>query len=232
MRVEGLKLIVEALDAGLEPKALLVALGAQDRLGDLPELHGVPGGLVEERVLAGVTDTTTDAAALFRVPSPGRVPEQGLVLVLDGVQDPGNVGTLARSALALGAGALVAGAGTARPFSPKVIRASAGAVFRLPILNIADWSTLVAPSDQVLLADAHRGEPPEAVPRNRRTFLVLGNEARGITRHPAGAVWLRIPVRGPVESLNVAAAGAILLYMLGGCRADSASTLPAGPRHC
>lgn len=143
--------------------------------------------------------------------------DPSVLLVLDAVQDPGNLGTLARTAEALGAAALVALPGTVDPWNPKSVRAAMGATFRLPVIETA-WDEL-APwlrerGYTVLAADTGGDAVPSPVPA--RSALVLGNEGAGIgaesLRHAGRTVG--IPLRGRAESLNVAAAGAILLHEL------------------
>lgn len=137
------------------------------------------------------------------------------VLVLDGVQDPGNVGTMLRTAHALGAAGVLALPGTAEFTNPKTLRASMGGYFRLPAVAITeaglrDWAAAAGP--RVVVAGAG-GDPP-ARWRGTPLALVLGNEGAG-TR-PSLDGWahgtIGIPVREGAESLNVAVAAGILLY--------------------
>ena len=137
--------------------------------------------------------------------------------MLDAVQDPGNFGTLARTAEALGAAGLVALPGTVDPWNPKSVRAAMGSTFRLPVVE-AGWDALapwLAERGVATLAAVVGGEPL-GNERPRRAALVLGNEGAGVgdeTRARAHRA-VGIPLRGRAESLNVAAAGAILLYEL------------------
>lgn len=141
-----------------------------------------------------------------------------LLVALDGVQDPGNVGTILRTAEAAGAAAVIPLAGTADVFAPKVLRSAMGSAFRLPILCGLDAETLFAWADQrsivTVAADGTATETHVAFDWNRSTLLVMGNEARGVS--PAllrrCSARVRIPMRPPVESLNVAAAAAVLLF--------------------
>lgn len=140
-----------------------------------------------------------------------------VLLVLDAVQDPGNFGTLVRTAEALGAAGVVTLPGTVDPWNPKSVRAAMGSSFRLPIVP-AEWGELapwlggrgIAPVAAVV------GAGPLPVPPPRRVALVLGNEGAGVGEQTLADAALRagIPIRGRAESLNVAAAGAILLYEL------------------
>jgi len=138
-------------------------------------------------------------------------------VLLDGVQDPGNVGTMLRTALALGASGVVALKGTAELTNPKVLRGSMGAAFRLPAVRsevdpLIAWvrergaELVVAAADGEPLGRPRRGGPPLA--------LVVGNEGAGVGPALAAAASRRlaIPLVSPVESLNVAVAAGILLY--------------------
>ncbi|HEU4699664.1 MAG TPA: RNA methyltransferase, partial [Gemmatimonadales bacterium] len=143
------------------------------------------------------------------------------VLVLDGVQDPGNVGTMIRTALGLGAAGVVALKGTAELTSPKVIRGTMGALFRLPSVA-TDAGTFLAWAQArgiEVWAAAMDGEPIDRLtardrPRPPATALVIGNEGAGVGAAIAGAADRRvaIPLAGPAESLNAAIAAGILLY--------------------
>lgn len=153
-------------------------------------------------------------------------------LVLDGVQDPGNVGTLIRVAAGFGADAVLALDGTADPWSPKAVRASAGYVATLPVLAVP-WDQarlLLAPNDVRLLAAAGEGDDVARVEPPERWALVLGNEGSGVRSEIASAAWgqVGVPLAGGVDSLNVGVAGAILLYALSEARRPAGQTAPGG----
>jgi TrmH family RNA methyltransferase len=139
-----------------------------------------------------------------------------VVLVLDGVQDPGNVGAVCRTGLALGAAGVLALPGTADLWNPKALRGSMGALFRLPSLHLAveeltEWATR---HRVALWATGPGGRPIGTVPVGGPIALVLGNEGAGITPGlvSSASETVSIPLRGEVESLNVAVAAGILLY--------------------
>ena len=129
------------------------------------------------------------------------------LVVLDGVQDPGNVGAIIRTAAAAGAAAVVVLEGTADPFGPKAVRASAGNVFRLAVAH-ARWEDLAGLD--AWGAAAEGGQAPDEAPLAGADALVLGSEAQGLRHAPAHRV--TIPIAEGVESLNVAAAAAVLLF--------------------
>jgi TrmH family RNA methyltransferase len=144
------------------------------------------------------------------------------MLVLDGVQDPGNVGTMLRTALGLGAAGVIALPGTADLANPKVLRGSMGALFRLPAVQADAQSFLAWARERRLelwLSDAH-AEPVGQARRMRGAgpraplALVVGNEGAGVSPALAEAAARRVavPLAPGVESLNVAVAAAILLY--------------------
>jgi TrmH family RNA methyltransferase len=203
-----------SLEAAPRGRALLAAAEARG-----VAVRGVTDD--ELRALA-VTDTPQGVLAVAETPRAAladlaAAAEPAVVLVLDAVQDPGNLGTLARTAEALGAAGLVLLPGTVDPWNPKAVRAAMGSTFRLPVVE-APWGEatawLRAAGFAVLAADT--GGRPLGADRPRRAALVLGNEGAGVSAGVAAAAdaVVAIPLRGRAESLNVAAAGAILLHEL------------------
>jgi TrmH family RNA methyltransferase len=140
-----------------------------------------------------------------------------LIVVLVGIQDPGNLGTIIRSAEAFGAAGVVCLPGTVNAWNPKAVRASAGSVFRLPVLSAGEEKTLEqlrSAGVRVLATTAQGSQPADLVDLARPVALVIGNEGNGIPVDLAaqadGAI--TIPCPGPVESLNAAVAASVLLY--------------------
>ncbi|MEM8885302.1 MAG: RNA methyltransferase [Planctomycetota bacterium] len=176
-----------------------------------------------------LSETRTPAGlfALARDPV-GRVerfawPEQATVLVADGVADPGNLGTLIRTAAALGCAAIVVPDGSVEPTNPKVVRASAGALFRRPVLR-GDRTALAAAGFAVWVADA-AGEPVESIAtRPARLALLVGNEPRGVDESTRAAAdrTVAVTLAAEIESLNVAMAAGILLHALARAPVDTA----------
>ena len=144
--------------------------------------------------------------------------ETPLVLVLDRLQDPGNVGTLLRSAEGAGVTAVAVLEGTADPFSPKALRSSMGSAFRLPVVTELNGREFLEQARTrgcaVLAADGGGAVSFRRTDWTRPTVLVVGNEGRGVAQDLLEACDQRvaIPMRGSVESLNVATAGAVLLF--------------------
>jgi TrmH family RNA methyltransferase len=161
-------------------------------------------------VLAAVKRPVCDAAGFFSRPGAG-------VLVLDRVQDPRNVGSLIRTADAAGFG-VMAIAGTGDPYAPRAVRAAAGALFRTPVLFVRDADAavvlLTAAGKRVAVADARGGTSCYASDLARDVALVIGNEGGGPSRAftAAASLVVRVPMPGGAESLNAAAAAAVLLF--------------------
>ncbi|HKJ93446.1 MAG TPA: RNA methyltransferase [Longimicrobiales bacterium] len=222
---EGVRVVEELLAAGLVPELALVSPALQDteRGRRLAQALAGPGlRQVSHGRLADLADTETPQGVLVAAPIPqvdleGMHAERGVVLVLDGVQDPGNVGTLLRTAAAFGVALVAALPGTADPWNPKVVRAAAGACFHVPVAQ-PEADALVAwlrgRGFRLLGADM-AGVPVESVAVPDRTALVLGNEGAGLSAGMAAALDTRVavPISG-AESLNVAVAAGILLYLV------------------
>jgi TrmH family RNA methyltransferase len=142
--------------------------------------------------------------------------ERGVVLVLDGVQDPGNVGALARTALGLGAVGLIALPGTADIHNPKALRGSMGALFRLPAVQATTEAFIgwARGNGLSLWTTAADGAPVDRVRREGPVALILGNEGAGVRPEliAAAAQSVSVPLLAGVESLNVAVAAGIILY--------------------
>jgi RNA methyltransferase, TrmH family len=226
---EGVRLVEEALAAGITLRGAAVS----------PALEGTPRGSALKTALAGrgipvlevtpaeldeLADTEQPQGVVAVVEPPvwtlDDIPASAgaVLLVLDAVQDPGNVGTILRTALALGATGVVALKGTAELTNPKVLRGSMGAAFRLPAVQADAESLLgwIEARGVELVVAARDGEPIGRRPRSRRAALALalGNEGAGVGPALAAAArhHVAIPLGPGVESLNVAVAAGILLY--------------------
>jgi TrmH family RNA methyltransferase len=140
-----------------------------------------------------------------------------LIVVLAGIQDPGNLGTILRSAEAFGATGAICLPGTVSPWNPKAMRASAGSVFRLPLISTSEsecFQRLREAGVQTLAAMAHDAQPLSEVDLDEPVALVIGAEGSGLSPDQAAQCNARItiPCPGPVESLNAAVAASILLF--------------------
>ena len=216
--IEGPKLVAEAAAAGVE----LTDVFHDEDVAAPPvadvAVHSVAAGVLD-RVLDAATPQGVAAVAVLPAASLDDVlARPGLVVVGDRIGDPGNVGTLARSLEAAGGGGLVLLAGSADPFGPKAVRASAGAVFRLPVAADIDPAALgdsCRRAGRRLVATAMTGGTPHtvidlAVP----VALVVGNEAHGVAPEISDAAdeLVSVEMDGPTESLNVAMATTVLAF--------------------
>jgi TrmH family RNA methyltransferase len=231
--VEGARLLEEALDAGARPDTVFhTDGGAPDGLLRRAAASGAELVEVSASVLQKLSDlpSTRGCVALAPPLEPRLEPlgARDLALLLDGVQDPTNVGAIVRTAEALGAASIVTTAGSASPFTARALRVSAGSAFRLPIasgLPPADALAWARRGGAVLAgAEAHGGDPPEALAGIRPLVLVVGSEGHGISSQLERALDRRvtIPLAASVESLNAAAATAVLLYALGSPKTSAA----------
>jgi TrmH family RNA methyltransferase len=210
---EGEDLVAAALETGLVPEAALVDA---DRPVDVPHAE-----LVESHVIAGLSTLphAPRVIAVFRREDLPRGADRPVGLALWHVGDPGNVGTLVRTADAFGAFVALS-AGCADPTGPRALRASAGAVFRVPTCHFDEASGW-----RVGLV-AHGGEPLDEIVLGPATTFVLGSEREGLPGHVHCDARATIPSPGPTESLNVAAAGAIALYELARRATNTVSSPP------
>jgi TrmH family RNA methyltransferase len=221
--LEGVRLIADALAGGAE---LELALYAPDQLAEtaagrelLGQIEALPVAYqATPQVIVAAADTVhpQGAVALARWPrvEPGA---PGLILALDGIQDPGNLGTLLRSAEAVGAAEVFCARGTADLYSPKVVRAAMGAHFRLAMEQDLGWEEVgerLAFVDHVYAADAAATMPYYAADWRQPSALIIGNEARGLSEEARSLakVLIGIPMRGRAESLNAAVAGSVILF--------------------
>lgn len=217
---DGVKLLEEALKWGAPLETVVYSEGL-----DGPELPPeVRTVRVPEDVMASISPMESPQGALFLcrmwdTAPPPRL-EGGRYLVLDGLQDPGNVGTIWRTADALEADGLLLVHGCADPFGPKVVRATMGACFRLPV-----WETgperladLLERSGLALYATALREDTEDIRTVSlRRAAVVIGSEGRGVSPPvlAASEKTLQIPMEDRCESLNAAAAGTVVLWQMG-----------------
>lgn len=215
---EGHKLVEEALrwHAGVE--TLVVAEGVEPPAGlaETVRLVEVPADVLKSM---STVDTPQGMLAVCRTPdlTPPEKLCPGRYLVLDGVQDPGNVGTVWRTADAFGADALILLPGCAESFSPKTVRSTMGACFRLPVweTGLEELTTLLAGAGLPLYATALREDTADLCSADlSRAAVVIGSEGRGVSQAvlDACALTLKIPMRDRCESLNAAVAASVVLW--------------------
>lgn len=224
--IEGPNLVQEAMRAGLRVHAIFA--GSQDLLDEIAsqqntsqvDLLLVPSDSLRSALL---TESPQPFAALIDPPkwkwkdlltSPR---SEALIIVLAGIQDPGNLGTILRSAEAFGATGVICLPGTVNPWNPKAVRASAGSIFRVPLMQTSESEALEqlrAAGVRLLTTALDRAQPANTTDLARAVAIVIGNEGNGVppdfAAHTNAAI--TIPCPGPVESLNAAVAASVLLY--------------------
>ncbi len=224
--VEGVRSVAAAVAAGAPLVEILTTEAAQQqpRVQALVEEAAVPVYLLPDRELARLSDVQTSQGVLA-VARARLFPEEDLaslpsILALDGVQDPGNVGAVIRTAAWFGAEAVLAGPGTADVFNPKAVRAAMGGLWDVRLARTDDLATAL---DRLRRhgfacygADLH-GTPARAWTPRRPSVLVLGSEAHGLSPAVRALLDERVVIRGATgragaESLNVAVAAGILVY--------------------
>jgi len=221
--VEGVRLAEEALAAGWKPEIVLFSSGLSARGREV--LDRLSAGRIEiEEVSPDIlqalseTEASQGLLAVFpirQIPFPS-APD--FLVIADAIRDPGNLGTLLRTAAAAGVQAVALAPGTADPYAPKVVRAAMGAHFHLPIAAL-DWEFLqqlagTAPGLKVFLAESGSGEIYWQADLRQPLALIIGSEAEGATpsaRRLAGSS-IQIPMPGRSESLNAAVAAAVLMF--------------------
>jgi TrmH family RNA methyltransferase len=221
--IEGPNLVAEAVRASLHFACVFVAQGYERIVEELAiapetEILLVPKDLLDSAL---TTEAPQPVAALVEPPDwtwkhLGNH-RTALVVVLAGLQDPGNLGAILRSAEAFGASGVVSLPGTVSAWNPKAVRASAGSVFRLPLLAVDVDECFLEMREtgiRILATTTSGAEPADLVNLAAPVALVIGNEGNGVRLDIAaradGAI--TIPCPGPVESLNAAVAASVLLY--------------------
>lgn len=217
--VEGKRLAAEAPPERIVRLFMTEAFSATSE-GKAMSLRGRTE-LVSESVMLKMSDTKTPQGVLALVSMPeGESPfkPDAPLLFLEHIQDPGNVGTLFRTAEAAGAGGILMDEETADPFSPKVIRSTMGAIFRVPFKVCRDIPGEIAALKKngyrIFAAHLEAEESFDSAVYPARCVVMLGNEGNGLSAETAALAdaRLRIPMEGKTESLNVSVAGALLLY--------------------
>lgn len=215
--IEGERLVSDALASGAELKYAYVEQTRGD-MAELMERNSVPYSFVTEPVMRGLSDTDTPQGVCASVKTPCMQPPteypKGLIIALDRVQDPGNLGTIIRTADAFGTVGIILGEGTADAYSPKTMRSAMGSNYHIPI-----WSGSLEVELKRLVESGYTAvcghlKGDETLPKtSENRALVIGNEGNGVSDAVAGLCRLyRLPMKGRAESLNAAIAAAILIY--------------------
>ncbi len=223
---ESFHLLEEALRSECAVKVVLAARSVQSAVeGHVRRLAGIRMAVLPDALFESVAGTESSQGVIALVAPPAWILEQlfrgrTLVVVLDGVQDPGNAGAIVRAADAFGASGVMFLKGAVSPFNPKTLRASAGSLFRVPFVHALDAELARAAFKQNRL-DVYAGVPFTAqhhvkalgdVDFTRKCAVIIGSEGRGVSQNlHAGAIDLAVPTVG-VESLNAAMAASVILY--------------------
>ena len=211
--VEGDDLVRLALASGWEVEAVYLAAGhVPAHPFDVPVFELGPG--VIERVASTQAPQPVLAVVTRRSAGLGSLAASDFVVVGDRIADPGNAGTMLRSAEAAGAGAVVFTSGSVDVFNPKTVRASAGALFTVPtvVVDVDLADALAACPGRTWGASSHVGIPYLSADFVAPTVLVVGNEAHGLEPDAPVDGWVTIPHAGRAESLNVAMAATLLVF--------------------
>ena len=223
--VEGPVLCDEARRTGIE------FLDEFVREGDEDHEHFVDGvSVLDEKLFDSVapTDSPRSPLAVCRIPSTVDLScVDGWILVADGISDPGNLGTIIRSAEAAGASCVVVTKGTTDPWSPKCVRASAGALFHVPVVKVASLVDVTRAGFEAVGTTSHADATDATDLREAdlggRVALVFGNEAHGLSADAPVARWITVVHEGRSESLNVAMAATVVALHVGSVRRSSRS---------
>jgi TrmH family RNA methyltransferase len=224
--IEGMRILEEAIRSGLKFKAAFFRASAENRAERLlPQIAAnVETLLLPDKLFANAvpSETPQGVAALvrckpFKLEDVLAKSQAGPLLAIAGVQDPGNLGTILRSAEAFGAGGVLLGEGTVNPFNSKVIRASAGSVFRLPIVQANLAGTLDQMRElglRLIATSSHKGTPLDQATLTGPLAIFIGSEGAGLPHDLLAEMTeiVAIPHAASVESLNAGVAASIVLY--------------------
>jgi RNA methyltransferase, TrmH family len=220
MLLEGKRLVADALARGITPVMIAVSQG----FDEVQRLPLSPDTVMSDKLFESICETETPQGVLafFQVPWAGmeEIMAQERVVILDGLQDPGNVGTIVRTAEAFGFSGLIILDGTASPFSAKAVRASMGSCLGIRIARCAS-SDLWRLPHRILALTAHGRKVLSPELFENKAAICLGREAEGISREVLDISYetVSIPMKGDTESLNVAvAAGIVMACAAGGFR--------------
>lgn len=222
--LEGIRLSEEALAFDIPVELVLYTAEVSNRGKKLIRDFADKGVVVEEvtpEVMDSLSKTETSQGLLVVAPIPQKPLPSSLqfILIADTIRDPGNMGTILRSAAAAGVQGIILTPGTVDCYSPKVIRSAMGAHFHLPVASL-DWPEIhhllkEEPNPlQILLADVHQGRSCWQTDLRQPTALLIGSEAEGASpaAHQLADALIHIPMPGGFESLNASVAAAILLF--------------------
>jgi RNA methyltransferase, TrmH family len=224
--IEGFRVIEEAVRSGLKFRAVFFSESAQPRAARLlPQLGAhVETLLLPDKLFSGAvpTDTPQGVAALVNLKKYSfqdvlSCASSGPLLMITGIQDPGNLGTILRSSEAFGASAVLVGDGTVSPYNSKVVRGSAGSVFRVLLTKVDTLNAIQQMRSQgirLVATSSHKGVPLPEATLNGEVAIFVGNEGAGLDKKLLAQMdeLITIPHSPKVESLNAGVAASIILY--------------------
>jgi RNA methyltransferase, TrmH family len=205
--VEGLALLQQAVAAGWTVEAQFVPRGGE-AIDDASPVHECAPNVIE-RVAS--TESPKPLLAVVHQRRTALPADAQFAVVADRLSDPGNAGTIIRSAEAAGADVVVFTPGSVDAYNSKVVRSSAGSLFRIPVVE-AELGDVAATGLRLLATSSHHGEVYTDASLSGRVAIVVGNEAHGVPADAPVDGWLTIPHAGAVESLNVAMAATVLAF--------------------
>jgi TrmH family RNA methyltransferase len=218
--VEGVRAVHDALETGAVPRLLLVREGEPEAWREPALPARIKARVVERKLFDRLSDVQTPQGILAVFPFPSLAPDSHepapLALVLDRLRDPGNLGTLLRSAAAAGVNAVYLSPETVNPWNPKAVRAGMGAHFRVPLipLEAGMLDELRQRLPRRVLASAAAARSYDATDWKGAAALIIGGETEGVG--PELQAWgteeVGIPLERGMESLNAAVAGAVILF--------------------
>jgi TrmH family RNA methyltransferase len=220
---EGIQSVREAITFRDEISidTLYLTSNGRTRLEESIDLSGVNTLDVSDEVMAAISETITPQGILAICASPQRtitqlqLTEKSRIIYLSEIQDPGNAGTIIRSADAMGMNAIVTSPGSVDLFSPKVVRSTAGSLWHIPVFESIALEDLITsfPTTQMFTLGSKGAIPLPELHVDSDCIAIFGNEARGIST-PQNLVQVSIPMPGNAESLNLSAAASIVMYHL------------------
>ena len=213
--IEGEKLVREAVASGARVNSIFIEDGFPFPAQEVADSH-----IVTRSVLESLCESRTPQGVVAVVETPPLTPPEtypsGLIVALDGVQDPGNVGAILRSADAFGAAGVLLSPACADPYAPKTLRAAMGSTYHMPVWQgelPAELATLKQAGFTALCGDLAGSESLPALASS--VALVIGSEGAGVSAEVASlCARYRLPMRGRAESLNAAVAAGVLLYVV------------------
>ncbi|MBL8119132.1 MAG: RNA methyltransferase [Anaerolineae bacterium] len=216
--LEGMRLVRDALTAGYKPDFVLVTATAEmGTISGLLQEAGLTAMVVSDEVMREVSDTEQPQGivGVFETPDPTLPEQPRRVLILDSIRDPGNLGTILRTAAAAGVEAVLLSPTCVDPYNPKVLRSGMGAHFRVPVVGMS-WEAMrdYCAGVRVMIAAGDADEDYDQVDWSGRWGVIIGSEAHGAgdEARKLASGRIRIPMAADTESLNAAVAAGVILF--------------------